>query len=376
MRTTAAVLYEMGLPTPYAESRPLHIEEVNLEGPGEGEALVEVAAAGLCHSDLSVINGTRPRVMPIVLGHEASGIVREVGPGVNRVTPGDHVVFSYVPMCGQCEFCLSGRPNLCIPGNQANVSGTLLNGACRFSTSDGRRLHHHLGVSAFSRLVVVVEESLVPIRKDMPLEKAALFGCCVLTGVGAVINTAGVRPGSKVAIFGMGGVGLNVLLGARLAGAAQVIAVDIVPGKLQLAKRLGATEVINSSLEDPVSAILDLTSGGVDYAFEAVGKAELLRQAYQVTRRGGTTVIIGLDKPDRYAEIPQVSLVTEERVIRGSYMGSSVPIRDIPRLIDLYLAGLLPVDAVISRHIELENLNAAFDDLASGEVARQVVRFL
>lgn len=372
MRTTAAVLYEMGRPSPYADSRPLVVEEVELEGPGRGEVLVEVEAAGLCHSDLSVIDGSRPRPVPMVLGHEASGVVREVGPGVEDLSPGDHVVFSFVPLCGRCAYCAVGRPALCEPGNAANARGSLLTGARRFRSGTGAPLHHHLGVSAFSRYTVAARESLVRIRPDVPLAAAAVFGCAVLTGVGAVVNTARVAPGARVAVFGLGGVGLSAILGARLAGALEIVAVDRVAAKLQLARQLGATQAVQAD-GDPAESVRRLTGGGVDYAFEAVGSPEVLAQAFAATRRGGTTVTIGLPHPDRRLTLPPVTLVAEERTLMGSYMGSAVPQRDIPRFLDLYLAGQLPVDRLVTGRIALGEVNQGFDALHQAVAIRQLL---
>jgi len=375
MKTEAAVLYEMGRARPYRESQPLVIETVQLEGPGPGEALVEIVAAGLCHSDLSVIDGSRPRVMPMVLGHEAAGIVREVGEGVLGIAPGDRVICSFVPMCGRCVYCASGRPALCERGNQANKQGTLLSGAVRFRNARGQQLYHHLGVSAFSRYTVVAQESLIRIDPDIPLEKAALFGCAVMTGVGAVVHTARVGPGRSVAIFGLGGVGLSAVMGAHVAGAFPIIAVDIVPAKLERARHLGATDTINAAEVDPVQAIHERTGVGVDYAIEAVGSERVLRQAYEATRPGGTTVAVGLPHPERLLHIPVVGIVAGERTIKGSYMGSASPRRDLPWLLGLYRAGRLPVEHLVSRKVHLEQLNEAFDALASGEVVRQVLVF-
>lgn len=375
MKTTAAVLYEVETSVPYAKSRPLVIEELELEGPGAGEVLVEVAAAGLCHSDLSVIDGSRPRPVPMVLGHEASGIVREVAAGVEDLKPGDHVIFSFVPVCGRCGYCASGRPALCERGNAANARGTLLSGARRFMNRRGEPLHHHLGVSAFSRYTVAARESLIPIAVEVPLEKAALFGCAVLTGVGAVVNTARVEPGARVAVFGLGGVGLAVVLAARLAGALQIVAVDLLPEKLNLARRLGATHAVNAGDGQAVDAVRDITRGGADYAFEAVGSARVLAQAYAATRRGGRTVTIGLPDPGQRLDLQAVSLVAEERALLGSYMGSAVPQHDIPRFLNLYLAGQLPVDGLVSRQVELPAVNAAFDALREGAVVRQLLCF-
>ncbi len=375
MKTQAAVLYEMEKPAPYAESQPLVVQEIELEGPGPGEVLVEVVGAGLCHSDLSVIDGSRPRVMPMVMGHEAAGIVREVGPGVHDLQPDDPVVFSFVPMCGRCLYCATGRPALCENGNRANVAGSLLDGSRHFRDSQGQELHHHLGVSAFSQYTVAAQESLIKIDPAVPLEKAALFGCAVITGMGAVVNTARVEPGMSVAVFGLGGVGLSAVMGARVAGAYPIVAVDLLDTKLELAQKVGATHTVNAKDDDPVQAIKDITLGGTHYAFESVGNERVLVQAYQATRRGGTTVTIGLPHPSRMFSVPAVGIVGEERTIKGSYMGSSVPRRDIPRFLNLYQAGLLPVDVLLTRTIALGQINEAFDALAKGEAVRQVVRF-
>ncbi|MDZ7266679.1 MAG: zinc-dependent alcohol dehydrogenase family protein [candidate division KSB1 bacterium] len=374
MRTKAAVLYEMQKPAPYAVSQPLVIEEIELEGPGSGEVLVEIVGAGLCHSDLSVIDGSRPRVMPMVMGHEASGIVREVGSGVHDLKPDDHVVFAFVPVCGHCLPCATGRPALCENGAKANVSGTLLSGSRRFKNTAGQELNHHLGVSAFSQYTVAAQESLVKIDPTLPLEKTALFGCAVMTGVGAVVNTAKVEPGTSVAVFGLGGVGLSVVMGARAAGAWPIAAVDILENKLKLARHVGASYTVNASTSDAAQAVKDLTNGGAHYVFEAVGNERVLTQAYAATRRGGKTITIGLPHPSKQFTISAVSLVAEERTVMGSYMGSAVPKRDIPRFISLYQAGVLPVDLLHSKTIQLEEINAAFDALARGEAVRQVIR--
>lgn len=375
MQVLAAVLHRCGIDGPYAETKPLHVDELELEGPGPGEALVEVAAAGLCHSDLSAINGVRPWPVPMVLGHEASGVVSEVGPGVSRVRPGDHVVFSYVPMCGQCRECQSGQPYLCEPGRAANRAGVLLGGRPRFRDHNGAPVHHHLGVAAFSTATVVSETSLVPIDRDFPLDKAALFGCAVLTGVGAVVNTARVEAGSAVAIWGMGGVGLSAVMGARLIGAWPVVAVDVAAHKLELARRVGATHTVDARSEDPVTAVRDLTGGGARYTFEAVGQPSVLEQAFAATRIGGTTVAIGLARPGSQVALPATNMVYEARQILGSYMGSAVPLRDVPRFMRLYRAGLLPVDALVTDVLSLTSVNEGFDALDRGVAARQLIRF-
>jgi len=375
MQTTrAAVLYQTGNSAPYAESRPLVIEELTLSDPGPGEVLVEIAGAGLCHSDLSVIDGNRPRVMPMVLGHEASGIVREVGPGVSELAPGDHVIFAFVPACRHCVPCATGRAALCENGARSNVAGTLLGGARRFHGQAGE-LNHHLGVSAFSQFTVAAQESLVKIDPALPLTVAALFGCAVMTGVGAVMNTAQVEAGASVAVFGVGGVGLSVIMGARAVGAYPIIAVATQAHKLALARRAGATHTLRVAEGDPVAAIRDLTNGGAAYCFESVGDEHVLAQAYAATRRGGTTITLGLPNPSKQLTISAVSLVAEERTLKGSYMGSCVPRRDIPRFVALYQAGILPVDLLFTRSIALDEINQAFDALASGEAVRQLITF-
>jgi alcohol dehydrogenase len=373
-RTRAAVLEEAGRPAPYQQSRPLVVDELELDAPGAGEALVRVTAAGLCHSDLSVVDGSRPRPLPLVLGHEATGVVEEVGPGVTYVQPGDHVVFSFVPVCGECVPCQSGRPALCERGAQANAAGTLLSGARPFRRVSGERLHQHLGVSGFAEHTVAAVASMVKVPATLPPARAALFGCALLTGVGAVLNTARAEAGAPVVVFGLGGVGLSVVMGARLAGCHPIVAVDTVEAKLKLAERVGASAGVLAG-DEALAAVRGLTDGGAQYCFEAVGSARVLETAYAGTRRGGTTVSVGLPHPKQQLEIPAVSLVAEERRLVGSYMGSAVPRRDVPRYIALYEAGLLPVDALESSTLGLDDINAGFDALAGGEVVRQLIVF-
>lgn len=375
MRIRGAVLYEMGLPRPYTDSRPLKVVELELEEPGPGEVLVKVAAAGLCHSDLSVINGVRPRPTPMLLGHEGSGVVVETGPGVTRVKPGDHVVFSFVPMCGRCAQCLGGRPYLCVHGQKANREGVLLRGGVRLRDPEGRPVYHHLGVSVFAEYTVADEASLTVIDSRMPLDKAAVFGCAIMTGMGAVINTANIEIGSRVAVFGMGGVGLSAVMAARARGAWPVIAVDVLDSKLELAREAGATHTVNRNDADWLTAIRELTDGGVDYAFEAVGQPSALSDAFEVTRAGGSAVAIGIPRPDSRVTFPALAFAGEGRNVLGSYMGSAVPARDLPRLVELYQQGILPVDRLVSGFIGLDEINEAFDRLADGEVARQILRF-
>jgi alcohol dehydrogenase len=372
MKVKSAVLHEVGLPRPYADSAPLRIEEVELEAPGDGEILVRVAAAGLCHSDLSVIDGARPRPLPMAIGHEAAGVVEETGPGVTDLRPGDHVVMVFVPSCGHCLPCMEGRPALCEPGAVANAAGTLLGGGRRLQLG-GKTVNHHMGVSAFSEYATMSRRSVVKIDSSLPLDEAALFGCAVLTGVGAVVNTAGVEPGATVAVVGLGGVGLNAVLGALLSGSRRVVAIDLQDDKLGLARQLGATDTFNAGDADCVEQVREATGGGVDYAFEMAGAVAAMDLCYRVTRRGGTTVTAGLSHPDRNFEVQHVNLVAEERTVKGSYVGSCVPLRDVPRFIELYQQGRLPVDRLMSDRVRFDGLNAAFDALADGHTVRQVL---
>lgn len=372
MQTRAAILREAMRPRPYAVSKPLSIEDVELDPPGEGEVLVRIRAAGLCHSDLSTINGDRPRQMPIALGHEASGEVVELGPGVRDLAAGDHVIMVFVPSCGQCMPCQEGRPALCEPGAKSNGAGTLLSGAMRIRKG-GERIFHHVGISAFAEYAVVSRHSLVKIDRSLPFEEAALFGCAVVTGAGAVINTARVPAGASVAIVGLGGVGLMSLLAARMSGCRQVIAVDLVAEKLALARQLGATDAVRADDPKAVEQIRELSGGGVDFAFEMASSVKALELAYKVTRRGGTTVTASLPHPAHTVAIPATHLVAEERTLKGSYIGGCVPARDIPRFIALYQQGLLPVDRLLSERIALKDINEGFDRLADGVSVRQIL---
>ncbi|MGC1274906.1 MAG: alcohol dehydrogenase catalytic domain-containing protein, partial [Planctomycetaceae bacterium] len=305
MKTIAAVLRRVTEERPYSASRPLTLEEVTLPGPRPGELLVRMAAAGVCHSDLSVVDGSRLRPLPMALGHEAAGVVEEVGPGVRDVVAGDHVVLAFVPSCGACVECASGRPALCLPGAAANGSGHLLHGPAVLRDGADAMIHHHLGVSGFAGHAIVARESAVVIPKDVPLTIAPLFGCAVLTGVGAVFNTAGVRPGQSVAVFGLGGVGLAAVMGAVAANAHPIVVVDPFESKRSLARNLGATAAF--SPDAGVEAIRDLTDGGVEVAFEAAGVPAVLETAFRATRRGGTTVALGLPHPSRTLTLPALA---------------------------------------------------------------------
>ncbi|WP_321341267.1 zinc-dependent alcohol dehydrogenase family protein [Breoghania sp.] len=374
MKIKAAVLEEIGRPGPYATTRPLTIEEIDLEGPREGEVLVRMAASGLCHSDLSVINGDRPRQIPMVLGHEGAGVIEEVGPGVTRFAPGDHVISVFVPSCGHCGPCRSGRPALCEPGAAANGRGEMIGGGTRLSRN-GKPVYHMTGVACYAERATISQNSLVKIDKETPLEIAALMGCAVLTGAGAVFNTGDVTPGCCTAVVGLGGVGLAAVMAARAAGAEKIIAVDRLPEKLEIAKELGATHVVNSTEDGALEEVRDLTSGGVDAAMDFTGNVHALRFAYDATRRGGATVTAGLPNPKAMLEIPAVLLTAEERTLKGSYLGSGVPSRDIPKFLALHAQGRLPVDRLMTHKIRLEEINEGFDRLEAGEAIRQVITF-
>jgi alcohol dehydrogenase len=311
--------------------------------------------------------------MPMVLGHEAAGDVVELGRDVEGFHVGDRVVFCFIPNCGYCGPCASGRASLCEPGAGANAAGTLLGGGRRWLDANGMPLHHLLGVSGFAEYTVVSARSAVRVDRDLPPEIAALFGCAVMTGVGAVVNTAKVSAGESVAIFGLGGVGLAALLGARASGAYPIIALDVAAHKFPLARELGATHCIHAADPDAIDQLRELTHGGVQFAIESVGNERVLAQAYAATRRGGTTVTVGLPAPDRMLAIPALSLVAEERTLKGSYMGSAVASRDVPRFIALYRAGLLPVDRMLTHRLQLDEINTGFDRLVRAEAIRQVI---
>jgi alcohol dehydrogenase len=374
MKIRAAVLEAMGLPAPYAQSRPLKILDLELDAPGAGEVLVRVQAAGLCHSDLSVINGDRPRPLPMVIGHESAGEVLECGPGVVDLAPGDRVVMVFMPSCGGCLPCAEGRPALCEPGAASNGAGVLLGGGRRLRLN-GEYVNHHVGVSCFAEACVVSRRSCVKVDADLTPAEAALFGCAVLTGVGAVINTAKVGAGSSVAVLGLGGVGFSALLAAAASGARELVAIDFSETKLALARELGATATVNASSPDAAEQVRTLTKGGVDYAFEMAGAIPAMELAWKITRRGGSTVTAGLPHPDKRFALPPVQMVAEERTLRGSYIGSAVPARDIPRYIEMYRRGRLPVDRLMGERLTLDDINRGLDRLATGQAMRDVVIF-
>lgn len=373
MKIKAAVLTRSDAQPPYVDSRPLEVREVELQDPGRGEVLIRIAAAGVCHSDLSVIDGTRPRPVPMVLGHEAAGYVEACGEGIEDLKPGDQVVCIFAPGCGTCSPCAEGRPALCEPAAQHSGAGELLTGHRRLSI-DTTQVNHHVGVSAFAEYAVVSRHSVLKVEQPLEPHIAALFSCAVLTGAGAVFNTAQVRPGSSVAVVGLGGVGLAAVLGALAAGAGRVIAIDRLDSKLEAARELGATDVFKAD-EDCIGQVREATRGGVDYAIEMAGSVHALLLAYEITRRGGMTVTGGLPHPDARMELPALKLVGEERTLKGSYIGSCVPLRDLPRMFALYHRGLLPVEKLLTHRLPLEDINLAMDRLREGTAIRQVVDF-
>ncbi len=372
-KTRAAVLAQSGgNAKPYAASAPLRFAELDLDEPGQGEVRVAIDAAGLCHSDLSVVNGDRVRPMPMALGHEGTGIVEALGPGVTGLEIGDRVVLVFLPSCGRCTPCLSGEGYLCEAGAAANGRGELLGGGFRRHDC-GCDVHHHLGVSCFASHVVVDQRSTVKIDRDIPADVAAVFGCAVLTGVGAAINSAGVRAGETVVVFGLGGVGLAALMGAVASGAATVIGVDLSEKKIALADDLGAIGTTPDGLEAAMAA--HLPGGRADVVIETVGNARVLASAYGAARRGGRVVTVGLPAPEQRLDLQALSLVAEGKTLIGSYMGSAIPARDIPRYVAMWKAGRLPVDRLISSTHTLDELNAMLDAMDQGEAIRQIIRF-
>lgn len=348
---------------------------MDLAPPGRDEVLVRIRAAGLCHSDLSVINGDRPRPVPMALGHEAAGEVAGLGEGVHDLRIGDPVALVFVPSCGHCVPCSEGRPALCEPGAAANGAGTLLSGERRLADAAGAPIHHHLGCSAFADYAVVSRRSLVKLEPGLPFDEAALFGCAVLTGVGAVVNTAQVRAGQTVAVVGLGGVGLAAVLGAVAAGAREVLAIDLSAAKRDKALSMGATRAFDAADPGCVEQVRAATAGGLDHAIECAGSVRAFETAYRITRRGGTTTTAGLPPPQASFGLPLVNLVAEERTLKGSYIGTCVPARDLPRYVGLYRAGRLPVDRLMSGRLRLDDINEGFDRLHAGEAVRQVVVF-
>jgi Zn-dependent alcohol dehydrogenase len=372
MRITAAVMYEQGLPAPYAESRPFRIEDVELSGPDEGEVLVEVRAAGLCHSDLSQVAGLRKRTLPVVGGHEGAGIVREVGRGVSQLKPGDHVVMTVATGCGHCRYCVNIKAALCEGVTASRSQGILANGARKLRRADNP-IFHYSGISSFAQFAVTMPNALIKIDPTVPLDIAAMFGCGVVTGAGAVFNTAQVRPGQKVAVIGLGGVGLNAVMAAKISGASEIIGIDILEDKFPLAKELGCTSTLSARDPNIVATIRDITRGGVDFAFEISGAKSAMATANAITCKGGDVICVGLGASGELYQYPHTSLVGEQKAIRGSLMGAGVAERDIPLYIEFFKAGRMPVDRLKSATMGFEGLNLSLDRLDRGEVVRQML---
>ena len=352
----AAILYEV--------NKPLVIEDIEIDDPGPGQVMVKTVSSGVCHSDLHQIEGLWPVDLPVVLGHEAAGIVEKVGEGVTYVQPGDHVVMNFIPFCGACRYCQSGRPVLCTEGR----------GVANHLHKGGQRINVFISVSAFAEHMVAPESGVVKVRRDAPLDKLGIMGCAVATGVGAILNTAQVEAGSSVAVIGVGGVGLNVIQGAALVAASPIIAVDVLASKLEMAQQFGATHCVNAAKEDPVEAVRALTRGGADYAFEVIGRPESVSQAFDMVHAGGEAIMVGLSPVGSKTAIDTRGLLSE-KVLKGCTYGSIRPRVDIPRFIDLYMAGRLKLDELVTRSYPLEEINEAFAAMKAGEVARSVITF-
>ncbi len=366
MQTRAAVATAPG--------KPLSVETVDLAGPKDGEVLVEIKATGLCHTDAYTLSGADPEgLFPAVLGHEGAGVVVEVGKGVTELTAGDHVIPLYTPECRQCKFCLSGKTNLCGAIRETQGQGVMPDGSSRFSLN-GEQLHHYMGTSTFSNYTVVPEIALAKIRRDAPFEKVCYIGCGVTTGLGAVINTAKVEPGATVAVFGLGGIGLNVIQGARLVGADRIIGVDLNPSKQPLAEKFGMTDFINpKEVDDVVAAIVEMTGGGVDYSFECIGNVDVMRQALECCHKGwGESIIIGVAGAGKEISTRPFQLVTG-RVWRGTAFGGAKGRTQVPRIVDWYMDGKINIDDLITHTLRLDQINEGFELMHRGESIRSVV---
>jgi S-(hydroxymethyl)glutathione dehydrogenase/alcohol dehydrogenase len=349
-------------------NQPLELrDDLEIIGPGPGQVHVKVAASGVCHSDLSLQNGTLPHPMPVVPGHEASGVVLGVGEGVTHVSEGDHVIMAFWPPCWNCWYCLHGEPHLCATFTEQAI------GVPRIKTPD-TPLFSYAGLGSFAEEAVVLGEAAVPIPKDVPLDIAALIGCGVMTGVGAALNTAKVQPGSSVVVFGCGGVGISVIQGARIAGATDIVAVDVVESKLEEAKKFGATHAVAPGQLNGVNN--ELTGGrGFDYAFEVVGRPETIRSAWDATRRGGMTVVVGAGAMDAMVPFSAFELFYQERTLQGCWYGSANVRVDFPKLLAFWRNGQLDLEGMITKRIKLDEINEAFDACAKGEVVRSVIEF-
>jgi len=366
MIVKAAVSYEI--------KTPMRVEEVTLDEPQDSEVLVRIVAAGTCHSDLHFLNGDIPVAMPVVMGHEGAGIVEKVGPGVTTLKPGDHVVLMVAFSCGRCSYCAEGRPTLCVENLPIQIMGTLPGGGIRLH-KDNQELHHLFGLACFAEYAVLHERSVVKVREDAPLDVVCLLGCGTSTGIGAVLNTAGVKAGESIVIYGCGGVGLSALMAAKLAGAGMIIAVDTLEQKLEMARDLGADYVVDASQEDPQQKALELTAGrGADYAVPCVGNAEAIMQAFGSIRSGGKCVVVGLPPIGVNLNVAPFELL-QAKVLTGTTQGDITPSVDIPRYIDLFMNGRLPLDKLITKKCTLHEINEAYEALQKGEVIRTIIQF-
>ena len=353
-------------------NKPVCVEEVEVESPRRGEVMVKIAACGVCHSDYSAVNGTIPMPPPLVIGHEAAGVIEELGEGVDDIAIGDHVAIVWIPMCGQCRYCVEGRPALC--DMSAKAVFTLPDGTSRLKDRDGNTLNHYAGVSVMAEHATVHRDNVLKIDSDIPLDKAALVGCAVMTGVGAALNTAKVEAGSSVAVFGAGGIGLNVIQGAALAGAEKIIAVDLEDKKLEFAQQFGATHTVNPGSDgDPVVKIGEITGGGADYAFECIGIPEVIAQTYNAIHKGGTAVVVGVTRADGAVTLGTFMMPFQEKVLTGSMYGSARPKIDFPRLLNLYRSKRLKLDELVTATYPIDEINRAFDDMLNGVNARGVL---
>ncbi|MDG9671483.1 S-(hydroxymethyl)glutathione dehydrogenase/class III alcohol dehydrogenase [Hahella sp. CR1] len=369
MKSRAAVAFAAG--------QPLEIVEVDVQGPKAGEVLVKIVATGVCHTDAYTLSGDDPEgLFPAILGHEGGGVVMEVGEGVTSVKPGDHVIPLYIPECGQCKFCSSGKTNLCQAIRITQGKGLMPDGTSRFSYQ-GKQLYHYMGTSTFSEYTVLPEIALAKINPKAPLEKVCLLGCGVTTGIGAVLNTAKVEPGSTVAVFGLGGIGLSVIQGAAMANAGRIIAVDVNPDKFEMAKALGATDCVNpKELSAPIQeALVEMTDGGVDYSFECVGNVQLMRAALESCHKGwGTSVIIGVAGAGQEISTRPFQLVTG-RTWKGTAFGGVKGRSQLPGYVDKYLSGEIKVDPMVTYSLSLDDINKAFDYMHEGKSIRSVILF-
>lgn len=358
----AAVLFEA--------KRPLEIHDISIDKPGPREVLIRTAACGVCRSDLHFVDGAYPHVMPTVPGHEASGVVEAVGSEVTRISPGDHVITFFTVFCGSCEFCVSGRPSLCVDSSTRRPKDA----EPKLRLSDGTPVAHFLNLSAFAEQMLVHENACVAISKDMPLDRAALLGCAVMTGAGSIFRDSNVSPGETVAVIGCGGIGLAAVNAAKIAGAGKIVAIDPVPEKRALARKMGATHDFNAMADDLVKQVLKLTDGGVDYAIEAVGRPNTAEMAWNLLRRGGTATILGMIAPGQSVNIPGPTFLTGKK-LQGSLAGSMQFPIDLPRLVQMYLDGVLDLDSMVAERIRLEDINHAFDNLRKGDAVRSVIEF-